>query len=160
MTSLFSKYLHHRRISVCLCWFWLNIFKNKSVKLNISFKGENHRHVTWYRDCNMAYSIFLEKWSWYLAYRTSNLTDGWEGHLLAGPGSLGHLGNIESREVYSNLSVLQEKSGGRVLGLASRPWEGFKCLKVLRKIPAKQAQKGLGDQLPFLLLLCKQSCQI
>lgn len=70
-----------------------------------------------------------------------------EGHLLAGPGSLGHLGNIERREVYSNLSVLQEKSGGPVLGLASRPWEAFKCLKVLRKIPAKQAQKSLCDQL-------------
>jgi len=52
-----------------------------------------------------------------LAYRTSNFTDGWEGHLLAGPGSLGHLGNIKRREVYSNLSVLQEKSGGPVLGL-------------------------------------------
>ena len=50
---------------------------------------------------------------------------GREGHLLAGPGSLGHLGNIKRREVYSNLSVLQEKSGGPVLGLASRPWEAL-----------------------------------
>ena len=94
-----------------------------------------------------------------MAYRTSNFTDGWDGH-LAGPGSLGHPGNIKRREVYSNLSVLQEKSGGPVLGLASGPWEAFKCLKVLRKIPAKQAQKDLCDQLPFLLLLCKQSYQI
>lgn len=50
---------------------------------------------------------------------------GREGHLLAGPGSLGHLGNIERREVYSNLPVLQEKSGGPVPGLASWPWEAL-----------------------------------